>query len=160
MSSPVPEDAPPLSKGQVEEQIQKYQSFVNDRLRLDLKAILDAREKIYESISEHLKLKNQIELIKSQNLTEMKTMMDVGAQFFMQAKIPDTSKIFINIGMGYSVEFTLDEGLAFIDSKEKILLKQAEKQTDKASQIKAHIKVVLETMQQLMDIETDNNLKS
>ncbi|KAJ3035045.1 hypothetical protein HDV00_004371 [Rhizophlyctis rosea] len=156
MSFPSPEeDGPPLSKQHVEAQIRKFEDFINQRLRVDLKAALDTREKVLELISKHLQLKEQLELIKSDNLTKMKTLVDIGSQFFMQAKIPDTSKVYIKVGLNYSVEMTIDEGLAFIEKKEKSLHKQAETQTQRISQIKAHIQLILDTMRQLQELEAE-----
>jgi prefoldin subunit 5 len=74
----------------------------------------------------------------------MTTMVDVGSECFVQAKMfvlpllsdhmypspdligymfcrEDTSKIFVNVGMGFHAEMTLDEALQFIATKEKEL---------------------------------------
>ncbi len=72
---------------------------------------------------------------------------------------PDTSKIFVQVGLGFHVEFTLPEALAFIDKKEEHLMKyawtallsstaaytrvrQAEAFSQRAAEIKSKIKIV------------------
>lgn len=46
--------------------------------------------------------------------------------------------------MGFYVEYSLDEAIAFIDKKEKVLNEELESLRNQASKIKAHIKLVLE----------------
>ncbi len=86
-----------------------------------------------------LELKSSIELLQANKVTSMKTMVDLGCDFYMKAKVyefffhhsitslnlnrPDISKIFVLVGLGFHVEFTLPEALAFVDKKEQILSK-------------------------------------
>ncbi|KAI8824843.1 uncharacterized protein EV422DRAFT_583745 [Fimicolochytrium jonesii] len=133
-------------------QIKKYESFVNDRLRVDLQNTLDARDKVYETISEYLKLRNQIELLQTQNLTSLKTMMDVGCEFFMQATIPRLDQITVKIGLDVHVVLTLPEGLMFIARKEQALVKVADRYTSRAADLKAQIKMVLGAIEALLEV--------
>jgi len=57
---------------------------------------------------------------------------------------PDPSKIFVCVGFGFFVEFTLMEALNFIDKKCTHLTSLTETLTQDAAHIKAHIKFVLE----------------
>ncbi|KAG0264625.1 hypothetical protein BG011_006471 [Mortierella polycephala] len=138
----------------IQQKLARYESFVNDGLRKDLKDALDARDAIYDQISEYLKLAKDIEVIKDNGLKEMKTQVDLGSNFYVQAKIPDTKHIFVNIGFGFHAELTLDEALVFITKKEAHLQKKAENYTEKSSQIRAHIKLVLEAMAEIMKLGT------
>lgn len=54
-------------------QVQKYEAFLNDRLKSDLKKALERRDSIYEEISEYTKLATMIETIKvlSQDVSSM-----------------------------------------------------------------------------------------
>ncbi|KAF9347362.1 hypothetical protein BGX34_003202, partial [Mortierella sp. NVP85] len=65
---------------------------------------------------------------------------------------PDTKHIFVNVGFGFHAQLTLDEALAFITRKEAFLQKKAERLTEKAAQIRAHIKIVLEAMAEIMKL--------
>ncbi|KAI1307371.1 hypothetical protein EDD11_004485 [Mortierella claussenii] len=138
----------------IQQKIARYETFVNEGLRKDLKDALDARDAIYDQISEYLKLSKDIEVIKDNGLKEMKTQVDLGSNFYVQAKIPDTKHIFVNVGFGFHAELTLDEALTFIARKEKHLQKQAEKYTEKAAQIRAHIKIILEAMAEIMKLNS------
>jgi hypothetical protein len=50
------------------EKVLKYENFLNDQLRPDLRIVLEQRDKIYEESSEYLALKNSIAAIKSSEL--------------------------------------------------------------------------------------------
>ncbi|KAF9938583.1 hypothetical protein BGZ67_010671 [Mortierella alpina] len=138
----------------IQQKLARYETFVNESLTSDLKDALDARDAIYEQTSEYLKLAKDIEVIKENGLTEMKTQVDLGSNFYVQAKIPDTKYIYVNVGFGFHAQLTLDEALVFISKKEAHLQKKAEKYTEKASQIRAHIKLVLEAMAEIMKLDT------
>ena len=72
----------------------------------------------------------------------------------------DTSHIFVEVGLGFHAQFTLDEALEFIDEKMKhlteysismpfsppfsnFICRLAEEQTEKSITIKTHIKLVI-----------------
>ena len=75
---------------------------------------------------------------------------------FLQLMIcsPDTSKVFVDVGLGFHVEFTLDEAAQFIDKKEKVLTRylllyfahipsRSDIYSNQAAQIKTRIKLVI-----------------
>ncbi|KAF9947994.1 hypothetical protein BGZ65_008383 [Modicella reniformis] len=139
----------------LQQKITRYEKFVNEGLRKDLKEALDSRDAVYDQISDYLKLAKDIEVIKSNGLTEMKTQVDLGSNFYVQAKIPDTKHIFVNVGFGFHAELTLDEALTFITKKEAFLQKKADMYTKKAAQIRAHIKMVLQAMAEIMKLSKE-----
>jgi len=53
-------------------------------------------------------------------------MVNLGSEFYVQAKVPDTSRIYVNVGLGFHVEFSLPEAIAFIDKREEYLNKTIE----------------------------------
>ncbi|CAG8835561.1 11414_t:CDS:2, partial [Racocetra persica] len=124
------------------EKIAEYEKFLHEKLEPDLKHVWDLREKIYEETSDYMKLKNYIQLIKSNELKELKTMVDLGSNFYAQAKIPDTTYIYVNVGFGFHVQLTLDEAIKYIDRKEKLLQRKSDQYTQDISKINAHIKLV------------------
>jgi prefoldin subunit 5 len=114
-------------------------------------------------------LRAHIGLINSKELKKMTTMVDVGSECFVQAKMfvwvtlssgcgltilrsEDTSRIFVHVGMGFHAEMTLDEALKFITSKEAELNAKADKITEEAAAIKDKIRMVYETLDWLMQI--------
>ncbi|ORE07394.1 Prefoldin alpha-like protein [Rhizopus microsporus var. microsporus] len=137
-------------KQNLNELIKKYDNFINITLRPSLKKELDERDHIFNTISEYQKLYSQIELIQENKLKELKTMVDLGSQFYAQAHIPDTTYIYVHAGFGFHVQFTLDEAKTFIKKKEHQLQKLADKHTQEADKIKAHIKMALEAISEIL----------
>ena len=66
-------------------------------------------------------LRTNIFLMKKEQDKQLKSLVNIGSEVYAQAKTPDRKLIFVNIGLGFHVEFTLDEALAFIDKKIKKL---------------------------------------
>ncbi|KAJ3331021.1 hypothetical protein HDU76_004286 [Blyttiomyces sp. JEL0837] len=130
------------------EKVRRFEAFITERLQPDMIKELEARDKIDSQTAEYLKLKTQIELIKEQNLKDLKMKVDVGCDFLMQARVKDPTKIFVMVGADTHVELTLDEALAFIAKKEKQLQKISDAYTMNAAKIKAHIKIVLAGIQE------------
>lgn len=142
------------------EKVLQYENFLNEKLKEDLRNILEQRDKVYQQIAEYLQLKTVIETINQSDPSEtLKTKVDLGCNFYVQAKVPDTSKVFVNVGFGFYVEFTHDEALNFIRKKEVILNNQAEKLTKDATTVKAHIKLVLEGLRELQQLPVEADKK-
>ena len=53
---------------------------------------------------------------------ELKSLVNIGSEVYAQAKAPERKHIFVNIGLGFHVEFTLDEALVYIEKKIKKLV--------------------------------------
>ncbi|XP_074644728.1 protein UXT-like [Tubulanus polymorphus] len=141
------------------QKVYDYEDFLNNVLQVDLKKVLETRDALYEKISTYLELKNTIEMIKEADTSSIKTKVDLGCNFYVQANVPDTSRIFVAVGFGFFVEFTLDEALKFIEKKTKHLNEEAEKMSKDSSKIKAHIKLVLEGLRELQHIKPETRNK-
>ncbi|KAJ1723840.1 hypothetical protein LPJ53_001851 [Coemansia erecta] len=108
---------------EVQEVIKKYEDFITTRLKPDLEETLQVRDTIYSRTSEYLKLKTHIDTIRTQELDELETKVDLGSDFYVKAFIPDTTFIYVSIGFGFHLQMTLEEADAFIDEKVKHLEK-------------------------------------
>ena len=51
-------------------------------------------------------------------LREMKTMINVGCEFYMNATVPATDRVYVDVGLGVHVDFSRPEALAFIQQRE------------------------------------------
>lgn len=69
---------------------------------------------------------------------------------------PDPSRIYVNVGLGFHVELTLQEALAFIDKKLGILNEQVAESTKKSAKIKGQIKFVYEGIRELQLLSERN----
>lgn len=127
----------------------KYETFVNERLKSDLKTVLDCRNKLFSQIASYESLKTCIEKIKQTPKEEIKVLSDLGCNFYCKAKLSDTSKIFVEIGLGFFVELTLDEAHHFCEKKLDMIKCDCEVITEEATQINAKIRLVLEALNEI-----------
>ena len=54
------------------------------------------------------------------DLNEMKTMINIGCDFYMQASVPSTDRVCVDVGLGVHVDFSRAEALTFIEEREAV----------------------------------------
>ncbi|VDO03326.1 unnamed protein product [Rodentolepis nana] len=143
------------------EKIDKIETFINEKLRIDLKRVLEAGDAMYGDISSYLELQNLLEKfsemdIKSEDSEGIETMVDMGLNFYMKANIPSLAKLYVDVGLGFHVEMTPAEALECVRQRIEFLNEKAEVFRKKAFEIRAQIRVSLETLRilQNLDVET------
>lgn len=100
-------------------------------------------------------MKTVIEKLQESGTSEsgIKTKVDLGCNFYVQANVPDASKIFVSVGFGFFVEFTHSEALRFIDKKVDHLTNKTNQLTKESAKIKAHIKLVYEGLREIQNLQ-------
>lgn len=140
-------------KVHVQQKILEYEKFINEVLQQDLQKVLEQRDVTYEKIAQYLQLKNVVERLQESEQEVLKMQVDLGCNFFVDAEVPDPSKIFVAIGYGFFAELTLPEALKFIEKKTQLLTKSSEMMTQDAAKIKANIRMVLEGLRELQGLQ-------
>ncbi len=147
----------------MEKKIESYEAFVNEKLRSDLAKVLNEQELVFTEIAEYAQIKdfiNNTELARStaEGLAEpFRTRVDLGCNFYARAQIEDMSKIFIAIGYGFHLQMTFGEALKFIEKKVGALQHTTEDLGDRANEIKANIKFVLEGLKEIQQLDFKGN---
>ncbi|KAM4697188.1 protein UXT [Rhinophrynus dorsalis] len=134
------------------EKVLRYEAFVTDTLHRDLRRVLENRDAVYEKISQYLHLKNVIEKLQELPPETLHTQVDLGCNFYVNAEVPDSSRIFVALGFGFFAELTLAEAVKFIEKKNKMLTEISENLSRDAANIKAHIRLVLEGLRELQEL--------
>jgi len=137
---------------QRQEKILETEQFINERLKVDLQRVLEAREKIYDELSEYAKLREQVQLFAQQPRTKLTTLVNIGAAFYVQANVEDCTKLFVNIGLGFHVQLSPAEVPDFVQRREALLQSHAERFTKQAAEINMRIKLLLDALSQLMQL--------
>ena len=155
----------------INEKVLKYEEFLNEKLRTDLREVHAQRDQIYKQISQYMQLKRLIETIKGQQAEQngstgtkkktkvqcdVKMKMDLGCNFYVQAAVPDCSRLYVLVGYGYYLEMTLDEALTFVEKKMDVLKMKSQMFSKDSAKIKAHIKLVMEGLRELQNLDFDN----
>eukprot|EP00268_Persea_americana_P004295 TRINITY_DN11357_c0_g1_i3.p1 TRINITY_DN11357_c0_g1~~TRINITY_DN11357_c0_g1_i3.p1 ORF type:complete len:156 (-),score=20.40 TRINITY_DN11357_c0_g1_i3:1171-1638(-) len=125
-----------------EEKVKKFEEFVDLRLKPDLVHAIAQRDKVFEQQKVFSDLKRNIQNLEKNGVTCLRTSVNLGSEVYMQADVPDTRHIFVDVGLGFHVEFTWTEALEFISVKEARLARQVEEYTHLIARIKAQIKLV------------------
>ncbi|XP_042382487.1 protein UXT homolog [Zingiber officinale] len=135
-----------------QEKVQKFEEFVDRRLKPNLVDAITLRDKVIEKQKVFSDLKRNIVSLQKNNVTSLRSMVNLGSEVYAQAEVPETSHIFLDIGLGFHVEFTLPEALEFISVREARLAKQIEEHTHLIANIKAQIKLVCEGIRELLQL--------
>ncbi|GLJ09653.1 hypothetical protein SUGI_0113410 [Cryptomeria japonica] len=138
------------------DKVHKYEEFVDRRLKPDLANAMAERDKVLEQQKIFLDLKKNILMLEKNGLTQLRTMVNLGSEVYVQAEVPDTRHIFVEIGLGFHVEFTWSEALQFISTKETVLARQVEEYTEQIAKIKAQIKLVCEGIRELLNLPVES----
>ncbi|XP_037335651.1 protein UXT [Pungitius pungitius] len=144
-----PDDA--NANANLDQKVVQYENFINEVLRRDLQKVLEQRDSVYEKISHYLQLKNSIQSLQHSG-SQLKTDVDLGCNFFVQAEVEDSSRIFVAVGFGFFVEMTHDEALRFIEKKTSQLTAFTEQLTKDSAKIKANIRMVIEGLRELQGL--------
>ncbi|KAL3636221.1 hypothetical protein CASFOL_020768 [Castilleja foliolosa] len=135
-----------------QEKVRKFEEFVDRRLKPDLVHAIAERDKVFEQQKIFSDLRRNIENLEKNSVTSLRTRVNLGSEVYMQADVPDTRHIFVDIGLGFHVEFTWSEALNFITAKEEKLSRQIEEYTRLIASIKAQIKMVCEGIRELLQL--------
>ena len=137
--------------------VEEYEAFFNERLAVDLESTLAERDKIYEEIAEYNQLKNFIE--NTPETGPMKTMVDIGSNNYVRARVKDPSHISVLVGLDVYLFMTRAEALRFITVRNKHLYDKVEILSSKASDIRARMTLVLEGLRELQGLPTEEKEK-
>merc|ERR1712216_969478 len=105
-----------------------YEDYIENVLRRDLEASLCRSKQIALKLDDLRALRTNVQMLKKKHdlnwddpgAKSMDTMINLGiGHVFAKAHVADTSKIFVEAGLGFYVEMTLKECLEFLDQKEK-----------------------------------------
>ncbi|KAI4328493.1 hypothetical protein L6164_020844 [Bauhinia variegata] len=138
--------------------VQKFEEFVDQRLKPDLVRAIAERDKVFEQQKIFSDLRRNIENLEKNSVTSLRTLVDIGSEVYLQAEVPDTQRIFVDIGLGFHVEFTWSEALNYITQREEKIARQIEEYTQLIASIKAQIKLVLEGIREIIQLPAEKSL--
>ncbi|KAJ6910306.1 hypothetical protein NC652_021088 [Populus alba x Populus x berolinensis] len=142
----------------IQEKIHKFEEFVDGHLKPQLVRAIAERDKVFEQQKIFSDLRRNIENLEKNSVTNLRTMVNLGSEVYMQADVPDTQRIFVDVGLGFHVEFTWTEALNFIALREEKIARQIEEYTRLISSIKARIKLVCEGIRELLQLPAEKSL--
>eukprot|EP00741_Cyanophora_paradoxa_P001141 tig00000459_g1101.t1 len=130
-------DSPPVDLGDLDD-------LIDDRLRDDLKRVLDERDKAQEKLAKFGDLRETLETIRTHKLKKLNHTVSLSSEFIVQAEIPDTQYVYVDAGLGFHVQFTVEEALSFIEVRRKGLETAIEALSSRAVSLRTDIGTVLQ----------------
>uniref|UniRef100_A0A0D3D6U2 Translation initiation factor 5A C-terminal domain-containing protein n=1 Tax=Brassica oleracea var. oleracea TaxID=109376 RepID=A0A0D3D6U2_BRAOL len=123
-----------------------------------LEEIIDKglKQKLLQTIASRSDLRKNLETLEKNGVNSLKTMVNLGSEVYMQAEVLDTRHIFMDVGLGFYVEFTRQEALDYIPKREELVKKQLEEVTKVIAQIKGRIKLAHHQIQQILNLPDEN----
>ncbi|CAI9274840.1 unnamed protein product [Lactuca saligna] len=138
-----------------EEKIQRFEEFVDRRLKPDLVRAIGERDKVFEQQKVFSDLRRNLESLEKNSVTSLRSMVNLGSEVYAQADVPDTRHIFVDVGLGFHVELTWSEALKIIPAREEKFARQIEEYTRLIAQIKAQIKMVSQGIRELLQLPAE-----
>ncbi|XP_071695982.1 uncharacterized protein [Rutidosis leptorrhynchoides] len=135
-----------------EQKIQRFEEFIDRRLKPDLVKAIAERDKVFEQQKVYSDLRKSLENLEKNSVTSLRSMVNLGSEVYAQADVPDTRYIYVDVGLGFHVELTWSEALNFIPAREEKLAKQIEEYTRLIAQTKAQIKMVSQGIRELLQL--------
>ena len=153
-----------LHPKQREWKAKQLEKYAEEQLKGELQRVTERRDKVYEQTSDYIKLRDQIQQMQrrlkedteahgSDARTDMRVQVNLGNEFYMQAHVPDMTRIYVDVGLGFHAELTLDEAVEWIGKKEAALNEVAARLTDTCAHIRFQLKLTYELMGQLMGVQ-------
>lgn len=139
---------------------EKLENFVNEHLKKDLAEYEKHLSIINAETMEYIQLKNMCETIQQHFPNGFKSKVNIGANMFLQARVPNVQTILVDVGLKNFVEFTLDEAIKFCQFKTNILNKQADVIREESLKTRAHIKLALLCLGEQNSFYSDNRKNS
>lgn len=129
----------------IQEKVFKYETFINEVLKADLAKLEQKLDSKNTEVAEFIQLKSMISMFQDNGYDKdgFKTQVDIGQNIFIEAHVPDASKILLDVGLGLFVEFTLDEALKVINVRVKLLEDQIANLRKQIAWTNAYIKFML-----------------
>ncbi|GAQ77684.1 prefoldin alpha subunit [Klebsormidium nitens] len=131
--------------------VAEYEAFVEQRLVVDLEKASNEREKLLQQIQDYTSLADSVRLLQT-DTHQLHTMVNLGSDILAQARVPDATRIFVDIGLGFHAELTWDEAIAFCQKKEIELNRKLDDDNRRIAGIKSNINLVLEGIRELSQL--------
>ncbi|XP_056631363.1 uncharacterized protein LOC130441624 [Diorhabda sublineata] len=135
----------------VQQKINEYELFVEEKLKSDLKdieTILEDKSSKYKEWEEVQNVVKVIRNFKDKN-RDMNVKVDIGKGLLAQGEITDFERSYINIGLGYMLEMDCDEADKYSTIRMNFLKKEISHFRKLAIDVKVHIKLTLLAINEL-----------
>lgn len=133
--------------------IAEYEKFIGERLQPDLAAVEQLRDKTQREVLQWEALLVNSRTLRTEGRDSMRTLVDLGSQVYCQAEVDDTSRVFVNVGLGFHAEMSLEECEKFALKELDKLKKEIDVRISEVANVQSHVKLVTEGIRELMQLD-------
>lgn len=137
-----------------QDKVYTIEELVNEQLKQDLVDLSKQVDSVCETIADYVKIRSALKIFKK-NPKDVRFLTNIGCNFYAQCHADDVTKIYLCVGKEYYLHMELDEALKMIDFLEKQWMKLLDDLQERASTIKAYIKIALEALGRLYDADKE-----
>ncbi|PAV82067.1 hypothetical protein WR25_11107 [Diploscapter pachys] len=132
--------------------VQKYLDFIEKTLKPDYAKALSDIDRILNERAEYEILLVAITKIKESNPDPLQMKVDLGCGTFVNAVAERNDRVIVKLMDGLFAELTLDRAIPFVEKQISMLGERVEARNRVASQIRAHMDLVLSTISELQNL--------
>ncbi|PSC70966.1 UXT-like protein [Micractinium conductrix] len=121
--------------------LESYEAF-RRRLQADLAAAQSLCQDLMEEERSYRELESNIAVLQREKLGSLTTLVPLGAGVHAQAAVPDTSRLFVHVALGFHPELTLEEAAAAAAARRRHLQTQLARRGAEAAAIMAHLRLM------------------
>lgn len=119
--------------------MEKYEEYLEDVLKKNLEQALESSKETAAHLQECQELQDQLAFLENQCTTELDTSINLGCDVYAKAHVPNSQKVFVDIGLNFFLEMDRPEAIRFLNKKEKLLEQKLAKKVDRVTQLKADV---------------------
>ncbi|XP_050426685.1 uncharacterized protein LOC126837004 [Adelges cooleyi] len=136
----------------LEQKVAKFEMFINDVLKENLKNLHVALEKANEQIMKLEDIYNSIrtmsQLVSEETGKSLNAQINIGCDVYMQANtVPQF--FLVCVGLGHYLEFTQSEAMSFIQNRNKVLRARIKQLQNREANVRDQITFALLTIKEL-----------
>jgi prefoldin subunit 5 len=138
--------------------VAEYSSFITNTLQPKLQLAVNDREETEAEICEYAQLRNKLQMIETNNADgPINTLVDISHQtIYCNATISNPRTVYVHVGFGFHVEFTIQEAIAFIDKRITYLQNDVLKhRVEVAMGIAEDVEKALELLEEFKEADED-----
>ena len=128
-----------------------YSDFIEETLKPALKKAETTRNSVKDEIRDYQELRQRLKQHYGQGkIDQYETEVDLGHKtLYSRAVAKDVSQIFVNVGMGFHVEFSISEAVKVVEDRINFLEKKLSIKNEKVQEVSNHLQSAILVFQQL-----------
>ena len=122
--------------------------------QVDLARATEARDKTQAELATYASLAADVAALEAEGSVELRTLVELGAGVRCAARVPDSRRLFVHVGLGFHPELTRAEALAAAAARTAHLSARLAEEQAAVARVQAHLELASEGVRELMALPT------